>query len=780
MEQTLKDFPFRSALSLKPLIDLWDQSKSPSTKPCLAGELLARIAQVPELNGPIEDLSVLERHWDLVESLMGVVFPAAFWETEAMGAMIPFSLRSFFASPLCRRFLVNEDGSVRGRTNMEEEDFVRGRLIGAYLLILGRLYGIHENLDYPIIRIVSDPETGLDRHFKINLNLRFVEVHSIGKPKKLTDQERSTILEHITEPEVLEEILPPENFEFRGFAVVHAVDVTESEVLSALKRDLIDQESFLSRAGFVRLQQRLRTLFRHPDLVAGLAAIQDDQVLLLNTGCEMSRSCIFADSRHVPITEFEGSVYQRAVHSGEIMQIRDLKEASTHTRAEEELLQNGVRSFLVAPLYYQGQCIGTLDLGSPSPGDLGPTDVMVVSQILPLFSMALKRALEELNNQVQGVIKEKCTAVHPSVEWRFRKAAFGHLDRLRMGQASELEPIVFKDVYPLYGVSDIRGSSEARNRAIQADLAEHLDLALAVTRWAEKAKSLPIFQELAYRIEEQQEKIQTGLGSGDEISVVGFLHREVEKIFQHLRGLSPRVAHAIDAYETAMNPNLGTVYRRRRDFEESISLLNKRISAYLDQEEAEAQTIFPHYFEKHQTDGVDYLMYIGESLVENGGFDELYLRNLRLWQLMVACGIAWHTEQLQTHMKVPLQTAHLILVNHSPLSVRFRFDEKRFDVDGAYDIRHEIIKSRIDKAAIKGSGERLTQPGKIAMVYSRAQEAREIRRHIQFLQHQGYLTGDLASLELEDLAGVQGLRTLRVAVNLESQALSERVERLAS
>ncbi len=84
-------------------------------------------------------------------------------------------------------------------------------------------------------------------------------------------------------------------------------------------------------------------------------------------------------------------------------------------------------------------------------------DDFLVYQILPLFSVALKRALDEFNNQVQGIIKEKCTAVHPSVEWRFRKAAFGHLDRLRTGQASELEPIIFKDVYPLYGASDIRG-----------------------------------------------------------------------------------------------------------------------------------------------------------------------------------------------------------------------------------------------------------------------------------------------------------------------------------
>ena len=74
---------------------------------------------------------------------------------------------------------------------------------------------------------------------------------------------------------------------------------------------------------------------------------------------------------------------------------------------------------------------------------------------------------------------------------------------------------------------------------------------------------------------------------------------------------------------------------------------------------------------------------------------------------------------------------------------------------------------------IKGRSERLTQPGKIAIVYSHPEEAKEIDRHVDFLHSEGYLTGESENLELEDLPGVKGLRSLRVGVNLESQALSE-------
>jgi len=423
--------------------------------------------------------------------------------------------------------------------------------------------------------------------------------------------------------------------------------------------------------------------------------------------------------------------------------------------------------------------VGTLDIASPNPGEFGPEDVMLMNQIIPLFALAVKRALDETDHQIQSVIKQKCTAVHPSVEWRFREAAFHHLDRIRMGQVSDFEPIVFRDVYPLYAISDIRGSSDARNRAVQYDLEEQLGLAHRVISLAKEARPMPILEELGHRLGRELERVHVGLSSGDEATVIKMLKTDVEPLFVPFKDFSPEVRQAIEDYQSALDSRLGTVYRKRREFEESMSLLNKRISLYLDGEQVQAQAVFPHYFEKHQTDGVDYLIYLGASLDEKGVFNELYLENLRLWQLMVSCGIAWHTKQLKAEIKVPLETAHLILVNHTPLSIRFRFDEKRFDVDGAYDVRQEIIKSRIDKAMVKGRAERLTQPDKIAVIYTQPQEGREIRRYIDFLRSQGFLKGDTEVLDVEELPGVQGLKAFRVEIDLNSPIISERVNRMA-
>jgi hypothetical protein len=186
--------------------------------------------------------------------------------------------------------------------------------------------------------------------------------------------------------------------------------------------------------------------------------------------------------------------------------------------------------------------------------------------------------------------------------------------------------------------------------------------------------------------------------------------------------------------------------------------------------------MFPHYFEKQKTDGVDYQMYVGPALLENRRFDPLCLKNLRLWQLMVTCGIAVRAHRLRDRLPIPLETTHLILVQHAPLSIRFRFDEKRFDVDGAYNIRYEIVKKRIDKAVVEGTSERVTQPGKVAIVYNQPAEALEYKAYIEYLQSLGYLTGPVESLELGELQGVQGLRALRVQIALDNPKLQERID----
>src|SRR5262247_2866151 len=778
-------FPFRSELSLAPLITFWTQLSAYHEfgRGPIPGLVRDKARTAPELAAVITDESVIEHHRAFVDLIMSALFPPAFWEQEYGAALYPFQLRAFYATPPFRRSLMSADGTLQGRANFLQEDsaaqtLAAARRVLAYELILERLYGIEVGSDIPVIFTTAESATGLDQHFRLQFDWRFVEVERVGPPLPLPEPVREQLRTGSIDLELLLRVLPPERFILRGFMIVKAVDVTDQEVLSSLKRDLIDKDSIVSSARFQGLQAKLRTFFRRPELGLGLAAVEGDRVLVLNDASRHEQACIFADSAHHTTAEVAGSLYERAFVQGRPIVVEDLQAYPERTPVEDDLIRSGVRNFVCAPLHYQDKVIGTLELVSPRVGDLNATHLPRLEEVLPLFSMAVQRSVEELNSRIQTVINEQCTAIHPTVEWRFRRAVLNGFERHRDAATAvtELEPIVFENVYPLYGLADIRGSSTQRGQAIQADLLTQLSLARAVVQAASEVRSLPALDELAYRIDSRAAQIERSLSSSDEVGIVAFLQTEVERLLDHLGTFGPGVRERVAAYRSRLDSRLGSVYHRRRLFEESVTRSAESISSYLDLEEQAAQGMFPHYFEKQKTDGVDYQMYVGAALLEDGRVDPLCLKNLRLWQLMLTCGIAVRAHRLRDRLPIPLETTHLILVQHAPLSIRFRFDEKRFDVDGAYNIRYEIVKKRIDKAVVQGTTERVTQPGKIAIIYSQNAEANEYRRYIEYLQSLGYLTGEVEDLDLAELQGVQGLRALRVAVDLESPTLQQRVD----
>jgi hypothetical protein len=761
------DFPFRSEISLKPLIDFWTRAAGDgAAKGAVARMVAEEVAKAPELLETITSCAQIEQHKDLLDVLMTAVFPPASWEQSYGAVMAPFRLRGFYATPPMRRLLMDEDGKLTGRVNMDDRLVGAMRRAYAYALILKRVYGIDFDVDYPVIIAAPDPETGLDRHFRIFFDWQFVEVQTVGEVPALPDDIEYRVHANALDATGLDDLLPPDRFLFRGVTIFKCVDVTDQEVLSSLKRDLIDRESIVSQARFMGLQQRLRTLFGRPDLRLGIGALDGDRVLILNYDATHEHECIFADSKHHRIADFVGTVFERAVKTGRPVIVPDLATVRHRTPVEDQIAATGVRGMLVAPLHYQDKVIGTLTLESPNVCDLDATHLPKLAEVLPLFSMAVQRSMDELNARIQTEIKERFTAIHPVVEWRFRKAVLDELERDASASGVELQPIVFEHVHPLYALSDIRGSSTQRALAIQSDLIAQLRLARDVVEAAYAARRLPALDHLRYRIEDHVAQITQDLAAGDEVSVIAFLRTEVESLFDHIAEFGDDVDRRIAAYRAALDPRLGTVFRQRRLFEESVTRIAEAISSYLDLEEEAAQSMMPHYFEKQTTDGVDHQLYVGAALLEDGRSDPLSLKSLRLWQLMVVCGIAARAERLTAGLPLPLQVTHLVLVQHAPLSIRFRADEKRFDVDGAYDIRYEIVKKRIDKALVKGTQERVTQPGRIAIVYSQPSEAAEYRGYLDYLRHLGYVGGEVEDLELEELQGVHGLRALRATVTL--------------
>lgn len=617
----------------------------------------------------------------------------------------------------------------------------------------------------------------MKKHFKATFNPRFTTVKQIKEGKKLSQEDIAYLLDNMHNLDLWMEYMPPENFEFQGFVVMHLSDVTTPEVISSLKQKLLEKGSIVEEEKFTLLQEELRTLFNVPDLRLGVAGFQQHRGGFANFGQQKSNSFILENTSGSCCPVQTGGVYKSVVMNQQVEIIRDIAAMDAPTDFEKGLLNHGIHNVLIAPLHFDQKMIGILELVSEQADALNSASLIKIEEILPLFSIAVSRSTEEMNNNVQSIIKEECTAIHPTVEWKFVQAAQQLLDKQVMGsEATEMAPIVFENVFPLYGASDVRSSSHKRNIAIQEDLIEHLTLAKRVMRKALAANPLPIYDEICFKINRHIHNIRQGLNSGDEVGILDFLKRDVEPLFDHLSGRHPSVADAVVDYQNAIDPKLGVLYNKRKDFEDSLTKINETVSALLDKRQAEAQAMFPHYFEKYKTDGVEYNIYVGASLIPNhADFDPIYLRNLRLWQLITTCEVAQRTAAVIPKLKIPLETTHLLLVHSAPLAIRFRTEEKHFDVDGAYNIRYEIIKKRIDKAYIRDTEERLTQPRKIAIVYSHPKEAHEYREYLEYLQGKGYLEGEIEDVELEKLQGVQGLRALRVTVKMpEKQTAASR------
>jgi hypothetical protein len=130
---------------------------------------------------------------------------------------------------------------------------------------------------------------------------------------------------------------------------------------------------------------------------------------------------------------------------------------------------------------------------------------------------------------------------------------------------------------------------------------------------------------------------------------------------------------------------------------------------------------------------------------------------------------------LKESLPLPLDVSSMILAFNTPISLRFRMDEKRFDVDGTYNARYEVFKKRVDKSLVKGTKERVTQPGKIAIIYSQKEDELEYLRYISFLQSKNQLDEDIEILDVEALQGVTGLKAIRVSL-LYSRKFSAKKE----
>lgn len=774
---------FNSRLCFSPLVKALKKNiaeGNPGMKK-LYGHVVQEFESYPELMNTISDLDILLPHSELIEELLSAVFPPT-TANFMYGVSLPFKHQAVYASPRFKSMLKpgsNEINVPNGQpgTNLSEE-----KLEFAYGLILKKYLGVNSPESSRSIHPYPDKETGLTRYLELRIDARFIDVNPMDEmpqlPESILNQQTNNIM---TMAELMEKI-PLEKFVFEGISVLRVNDVTEQEVINQIKNRLLDINAFSDAAVYTELETYIQSLIGIKDLTIGITPFFKINNHYVYSDLHNNNSILFRHF-HSSSEKDEISDYCKLLFrdSDQPLLFETLNEQSLN---DVQCLQyyhlEGARSLIICPLKNKSGIIGMLEVMSTKSKQLIPGYISKIEPAIPLFTLGCEKSLEDLNNEVDRVIKKKFTAVQPAVEWKFTEAALNYIVKKHEKEDVKIDRIALNDVHPLYGAIDIRNSSTARSHAIQLDIVEQLELAQKVIKKAQATMPFPLLQEIEFKIDKFIISASDVLQSGEELSIQDFLQGQVVGMFNHLHNTEPSMKNEIEHYFSALDPQIGMLYHHRKEYEESVSRINDTLARYIDKEQIAAQKVYPHYFERYVTDGLEFNIYMGQAISPRKKFDEIYLRNLKMWQLTVLTKAARVTHELEKELSHPLRTTQLILSHGQTLSILFRTEERKFDVDGAYNIRYEIVKKRIDKAHIKNTNERLTQPGKIAIVYSQSKDAAEYTEYIEFLQNKKLLKPGIENHDLEELQGVVGLKALRVDVNFDDLPQGEKTVTLSN
>jgi len=729
------------------------------------GFILEKFAQAEKLHGPIAETN-LSGYDGALFYAYNVLVPAlqeeknSYWALSyPLGAKIFYGTDSFYkllTQQICNETF-NQYKATAKHQHIERE---------IYALILERLYQIPAIDVEDMVYSFENEQTELRQYFSIKIDKRFIEITPKGE---LPDLDYKKLRQNSIQQfdwKILRELLPLTLFTFRGFSVININEITEEKVIQNIREVVSSHASQDVQTDYTGLTDSLKVLIGNQHVKFGLSPILQlnnkpilDQVymhgsILPKLLKKKTRNCEQANISEAYLLNPQIILYNVGIEIG-----------NNSFKFLDDLSDLGVTSYVCIPLYYNNKVTGLLEVYTDNGHTFDKFTIAKLRKVSPLLAQLLYDEAHRFNEQIQAVIKEKFTSLQPSVQWRFNEAAYEYLKKIKPDKPKPvIDNVAFKHVYPLYGAIDIRNSTIERNRALIADFKTQLQLLQKVLQQIKKFHHIAIIDEMDFNCNKWLTQLDLQPIDSLQPKIRDFLEKEAFMLLQHFKGSNAQLAEIINQYEEETLPDTGLTHKHRRALESSMATINSAINGYLELLNEEIQQSYPCYFEKFRTDGVEYDIYIGQSIAPEIPFNLLYLKNVRLWQLSAMAAIAKITHSLLNQMETPLETTQLIFINGNDIDISFRVDERRFDVEGSYNIRYHVIKKRIDKVHLKDSYERLTQPGKIALVYYDSKDIREYRNYITYLQDKDILLDDVEELELEELQGVSGLKAIRVGV----------------
>ncbi len=764
-----------TVLSFRPFVEYLKKRKSEAVchKSRYFAWVVEQFEKTPELLESI-DLEQVKNYSEQLQLVYGTVSPIIEDEESHFWALsLPLTPVIFYSTNAYFNLVTNiTTGKIhKSITSRSPQELKRNQLEFIYSLILEKLYNFSSFFNRDIIHSLEDEKTGLTKYFKLGLDARFIEIHATQPLPELKLEDlnfgASTPGESL---QLLEQKIPLDMFRFEGFGITNITDVTAEYAVENIK-DIILTESFYEDENYYdRVIESLKALVEHNDVEFGvIPVLQVNNKLIFNdTECSNSKLLSTARESGTGETTYLDLAHTYFKNPKQLFFRNVLQEDYSKHPHLKMLAERGIVSYALLPVYFNNFLAGALEVFTGEPGILDEALLSKLEPAIPLMAQLLKNNIDQFNNNIDQVVKDKFTAVQSSVQWKFNEAAWHYIrDGHVQDRQREIEDIIFEKVYPLYGSIDIRNSTVERNASTRADLAVQFNILLDVLNRLKEASGFGLLDEKIFLARKWRDRINDPSGIKQEVRLNDFLDNNIYPFLQKFKEGNPKLATVIDEYLHAIDPETGSATANRRLLEKSMNTVISSVNKYMDMMKDEIQQAYPSYFEKFRTDGVEYDIYIGQSIAPDKPFSDIYLKNLRLLQLTSMAAIARYSNALLPQLAKPVETTQLIFIHSQPIDIKFRKDEKRFDVEGTYNIRYHIVKKRIDKVLLKNKKERLTQPGKIALVYFSQKEADEYIGYIRYLQDQHILNDDMEELDLEELQGVSGLKALRVGIAID-------------
>lgn len=757
--------PFYSVISFHKVIDALKEIAKETETPyraIYAQSLLAEVAKVPELYDGITSRKLIYNNLPLIHNLLADLFPTALTANEIKAVSLPFQNFNFNFTQRFQKIIseAGEDFEINFRDFNNDQYY-----IFSCCLILNSCYGENFDLSRPMFYDIPD-KNGVIKHYRITFNGDFTELIPTDKALKITHDDIKVLKRSYNDISVWKEKFPIHSWILKGFGIITLTDVTIENTISSIKTNLLKpgQEGMSLAEG----KQIFRSIFKEKSIDYGIFFVND----VLYDFIELPLVVNFKSYFHVSATVSKEILsaakkfFKQFNNTVDYYCVTDILELYNHKEwipYLDYLQTKGIRSFILAPIKKTDSYQAYVEITSSIPFALHTVNANKLNDVMPLINDTFIKYQIDIKNELDAIIQREYTAFHPSVNWKFEEQAKNYYFAKTHKTETVLKEIEFENIFPLYGETDIQSSTKFRNKAMLTDLRRQLKEIMNVLEFIKPKEENLLFQQRINEIVFFQNQLKT-----HQFVAEAQIHRYIiDTIHPLFKQLSEKEEYhnIIQKYNKQLDEKHQRFWHQRKKYDLAIQTVNKLLTDVLDSEQTAVQTVYPHYFERFRTDGVEHNLYIGSSISPTQIYDSMYLYNLRLWQLQVMCKVVIMHQDLKQNLSFDMDLTSLILVYNEPIFIKFRLDEKRFDVENNDDIRFEVIKKRLAKAMVKNTNERLVQANKLTIVYLNETDKKDYLSYIDFLKNQDYFIGETEDITVEDLQDITDLKALRVTIN---------------